>query len=359
MASRKHVRTKARLRRAAERDEPLGVLLRLTGSFSDSEPLEEALRRVTDAALKIVGGNHASIRLLDASLENLACGARSGEGDTQPPVALRRGTGVIGWVVERGEGALISDTRSDPRFVIRENQGFVVRSLVAEPLWSAGAVIGVLSVSSSRPHAFDETARAYVRLLANCCTPSIDRARLRRLALTDDLTLTYNHRYLRSRIREEVERSKRHGTPLSVLVIDLDHFKSVNDDFGHATGDAALRGFADRLRTVVRRVDVIVRQGGEEFLVIMPGTTRAQAAHTAERIRADLDERALELEGRAPLHQTASFGVATFDGDESPESLVDRADWAMYRAKQAGRNRVAVARIDESPPSHARPHRAS
>ncbi len=322
----------------------LETLLRLTQKLTDNRPLEESLSAVTDAALELIPADHASIRLLDATHTELLSGARSGIGTDTRPITFRKGEGLIGWVVEFKEGVRLDDTASDPRFVPGARQGFAIRSIIAEPLWSAGYVIGVLSASSPRPKAFTMDDHLMVRLLANTCTPPIERARLRRLALTDDLTLAYNQRYLSPRFNEEIERARRSGAPLSVMLLDLDHFKKVNDDYGHDAGDAVLRMFADRVRRAVRRVDVFIRRGGEEFLLVMPSTTLEQARATGERIRQSVSEADFDVgDGGMHLHQTVSIGVACWDFKESPEALQRRADAAMYQAKDQGRDRVVVS----------------
>jgi diguanylate cyclase (GGDEF)-like protein len=131
--------------------------------------------------------------------------------------------------------------------------------------------------------------------------------------------------------------------PLSVLLLDLDGFKRVNDTYFHAAGDRVLRVFADRVRSTVRREDMLVRRGGDEFVLVMPGACATVAAQTAERLREGLDEDPIAIDGERRVHQTISVGVATWDGNEGSASLEARADEAMYVAKNAGRNRVAVA----------------
>lgn len=165
--------------------------------------------------------------------------------------------------------------------------------------------------------------------------------------MTDDLTLAYNQRYLHPRITEEIERSRRNETPLSVLLMDLDHFKNVNDRHGHEIGDVVLRLFADRVRLLVRRVDILIRRGGEEFLLLMPATTLEHAAEAAERIRAALADHPLSVGEGLDIAQTVSIGVATWNKNESGDLLQRRADAAMYRAKQMGRNQIAIAKDDE------------
>ena len=320
----------------------LDVLLRLTARLTDDRPLEDFLQAVTDATLDVLSGDHASIRLLDASRTTLLSGARSGAGAGERPMDFKRGEGVLGWVVEHGQPVRIEDVHDDPRFV--PGSGFAIRSLVAEPLWSSGEVIGVLASSSSGAGAFAAEDQLMLRLLANCSAPPIERARLRRLAMFDDMTMAFNYRYLAPRLTEEMDRASRAGGDVTVLYMDLDHFKAVNDQHGHAVGDQVLRAFADRVRKAVRRVDVLVRRGGEEFVLIMPSTSAAQAQATATRIQHALEREDLTLDGGAvAIRQTVSIGAATWDGRETAEELERRADQAMYEAKRLGRNRVVVA----------------
>jgi two-component system, cell cycle response regulator len=328
--------------RARRGHKAVTALLELTRTLMREGPLEDALRAVTEVALELVPGDHASIRLLDAAKASFLSGARSGKGVGERPLAFGRREGLLGWVVEHRASICLDDAEKDTRFVAARKQGFRVRSIIAEPLWAGGDVIGVLSISSSKRAAFSDEDTLLIRLLANCSVSPIENARLRRLAVVDDLTLAFNHRFLLPRVREEMERSRRMGTPLSLALLDLDHFKRVNDRHGHIVGDRVLQGFADRVRQNVRRIDVLVRRSGEEFILIMPSTSAREARTSADRIRKMVAAEPLDAEGM-PIPQTVSIGVATWDGVESPESLERRADHAMYGAKHAGRNRVMVA----------------
>jgi diguanylate cyclase (GGDEF)-like protein len=256
---------------------------------------------------------------------------------------FKRGEGVLGWVVENGQPVRIGDVEHDQRWMRAAGQSFAIRSIMAEPLWSSGEVIGVLAVTSPARDAFTPDAQLLLRLLANCSAPPIERARLRRLAMFDDITMAFNHRYLAPRLVEEMERASRSGGEVSLLYMDLDHFKTVNDRYGHAVGDVVLRTFSDRVRRAVRRVDVLVRRGGEEFVLIMPQTGATQAHATGQRIQQQLRHEPFEVEGGHTITQTVSIGVATWDKHESPEQLERRADGAMYEAKRLGRDRVVVA----------------
>ena len=172
--------------------------------------------------------------------------------------------------------------------------------------------------------------------------PAIEKSRLRRLAITDWLTRAYNHRYLGPRLSEEIERARRHGEPISIALMDLDHFKRVNDAHGHDAGDTVLRAFTDRVRAEVRRHDVLVRRGGEEFVLIMPETGAADAYLVAERVRERVAATPIVLGNGLSLDRlTVSIGLATWRGEPS-EALQQRADAALYRAKREGRDRVVA-----------------
>ena len=328
---------------AATPEKILEVLLQLTAQLTDDRPLEDFLKAVTEASVEVLHAEHGSVRLLDPSRSMLLSGARSGTGVSDRPMEFKRGEGVLGWVVDNSQPVRIGDTSNDARWVSGKKQGFDVASIMAEPLWSSGDVIGVLAVTSAKPDAFTESDQLVLRLLANCSAPPIERARLRRLAMFDDMTMAFNHRYLNPRIVEEMERAGRSGGEVSLLYMDLDHFKSVNDKFGHAVGDIVLRMFADRVRKAVRRVDVLIRRGGEEFVLVMPQTSATEAHTTGLRIQQNLAAEDLEVEGGLRIRQTVSVGVATWDQRETPEQLERRADQAMYEAKRMGRNRVVVA----------------
>ncbi len=171
-------------------------------------------------------------------------------------------------------------------------------------------------------------------------------------ALTRDaLTGTMNKRFLLESMQREVARAVRQRCVLSVLMLDIDHFKSVNDTYGHDGGDDVLRQFADRLRKKIRGIDLICRFGGEEFVIIMPDTSAAIAAKVAERMRLENETTPFLInDGQISLKVTASAGVAGLDfSNDSVESLMKRADLALYEAKSGGRNRVVTKTSDSEP----------
>ena len=171
-----------------------------------------------------------------------------------------------------------------------------------------------------------------------------DLEQARRQANTDGLTGLYNHRYLHERLRQEIERAGRYGRELSLVMVDLDHFKAYNDAHGHPRGDEVLIAIAHALRQISRSSDVVARYGGEEFTMILPETPSDEALVLAERARRHVES--LEMAGRdafTPARVTLSAGVASLCDGCTGEDLIEAADAALYRAKREGRNRVCVA----------------
>jgi diguanylate cyclase (GGDEF)-like protein/PAS domain S-box-containing protein len=165
---------------------------------------------------------------------------------------------------------------------------------------------------------------------------------LRDLATKDSLTEAYNRRHFLERADEEVRRSDRHGRALSLCMLDADHFKNINDEFGHAAGDVVLRELARICRSHLRANDLLARVGGEEFTLLLPETALSGARAVAERVRVELEHATMRSPEGNALRITASFGVAEWKKGENLDGLLRRADRALYAAKDAGRNRVVV-----------------
>ena len=169
---------------------------------------------------------------------------------------------------------------------------------------------------------------------------AVNRARLVRSGFTDALTGWHNRRYLQSRLQEELARCRRERTPLTCLMIDVDHFKKINDTHGHLAGDAVLKGVVATVRERLRPGDVLCRTGGEEFALILPNTPEPASRHIAETARAAIEACEYSFDGTRIL-VTLSLGVALLSGADVPETFHQRADEALYAAKRGGRNRVA------------------
>ena len=263
------------------------------------------------------------------------------------PVGVAPGAGVLGRVVASGEavrGRLGSGPPALAPMETEPHEG----NVLAVPLRSMGSVLGVLALYDrvdGRP--FDSTDDDALRTLAGQASIAIDNVQLhqeaQRLSTTDALTGLWNFRYLSMSLAREIERSTRFQRPLAVLMLDLDHFKQVNDQHGHARGDAVLRELAQRVQEQIREVDTFARYGGEEFVVVLPETTVEGATQLAERICVAVRREPFHTDGEEPLTVTVSVGGAAFPAHgSSAATLMRAADRALYVAKNEGRDRWHV-----------------
>jgi diguanylate cyclase (GGDEF)-like protein len=216
-----------------------------------------------------------------------------------------------------------------------------LRALVMIPLVAKGETIGLVELTFVGPLHLEARRLDLVRAMANEAAMALGNAQLyettRALADRDPLTGFFNHRYLHERLGEEILRAQRSGTPLALLMIDLDDFKLVNDTLGHIFGDEVLRWSAEQIRGALRGSDVAARYGGDEFAVILPDTPAPGAREVGERIVAALHDHPYQAEGRGPVPVGASIGVASFPADgRSAQALIAGADAALYRVKGFG-----------------------
>ncbi len=229
-----------------------------------------------------------------------------------------------------------------------------VKSIAMIPLTHRGKLIGSINLCSSDPDRFTRQHAsdflAHLGIIASFCVEnSVNRARLLRSGFTDVLTGWHNRRYLSVRLVEELARARRDQSGLVCLMLDVDHFKRINDTWGHAAGDAVLQELAHRIESQVRASDVAARFGGEEFIVLLPGTEVSSAKLLAERIRQAISESPITLPCKDTVTVTASIGISEVrpkpgDADLKTvgDSLIARADVALYAAKSAGRDRVVI-----------------
>ncbi|RMG12035.1 MAG: GGDEF domain-containing protein [Deltaproteobacteria bacterium] len=323
--------------------EILNVLFGITQRMAQGAQLEETLGELAEAAARAVEAESASVLLLDE--ERAALLARATYG--LPPeeardLSFRLGEGIAGWVAEQGVSLRLPDARRDPRFKHIEGQKTEIVSMCTVPLATREGAIGVITVTAPKPDHFDEEDERVLTFLAGSVVKDVENARLYRLAVTDSLTRAYNRQYLSERLPEEIERHRRYGDSISVVLFDVDHFKRVNDVHGHAAGDAVLVAIADLARELCRETDSVVRYGGEEFLLLLPKTGREGARQLADRLRRRVAHHVVTTEEGA-ITVTLSAGVAEVQPEEEAQSLLARADAALYLAKRRGRNRVEVA----------------
>ena len=247
---------------------------------------------------------------------------------------VRPGAGLAARIWETGKGLLMRG--EEPPF----------RSALGVPVRWRGELLGVLALLSYRDGSFSTSDTELLELFASQAAVAIVNSRLsaeiEQLAVVDELTGVFNRRGLVILGAREVERARRLGRPLAVLFVDLDHFKSLNDEYSHEVGDRALREVGRRIHDSMRRIDTVARYGGEEFVVLLVETELDSAIEVGERVRQVVEATNLAT-ARGTARVTVSIGV-TARGPKtmSLEGLIRRADEAMYAAKQAGRNRVVA-----------------
>jgi len=245
----------------------------------------------------------------------------------------------------------VKNVDQDPRFTERQRARYKTKSLICVPLRIDQRKIGVINLTDKTGDGFDENDLRLVESVASHASVALDRTDyykmsedLRKISITDSLTDLYNRRFFQDRINEEIERSRRHGLPVSLIMLDIDNFKQYNDTYGHLAGDEALRLTAATIKNSVRNIDRVARYGGEEFAVILPMTEITAARDIAERIRSGVAGRYFPDDAlRVTVKLTASLGIASFPQHaDNLFDLVGNADKALYIAKVNGKNRVAV-----------------
>lgn len=251
---------------------------------------------------------------------------------------------------------LISAGQDEDLFRDKLQGALSPRSLLAVPLLLKKQAIGLLAVEDTREvHEFLEDEKTLVMAIANQAVLAIENARLyqqvKEQAITDGLTGLYNHRYFQHRFSEAFAHSRRYNNDLSLIMLDIDHFKHYNDTFGHMAGDLALKEIANLTRASVRENDLVARYGGEEFVIILPMTNLVGAKIVAERIRESVQACKFLGDLNAPqVAMTVSLGVSAFaPRHENRDQLLREADNALYEAKEGGRNRVVMF-VPPTPP---------
>jgi len=333
----------------SSRDAMRANLERLGEALSATHDLDTLLPVVLESALSSVGAGAGLVLLADDD-GRVTTRTEQGMADAGLPVPahVERGRGVLGGVAagytargELGQGGLLP-APGEP----------ATGQVLAAPLLRASEVVGVIALYAPiSSEWFTDSDEEALYSLARQAAIAVENVLLhneaQRASITDPLTGLWNLRYLSMVLNQEVERSARFDRPLSLLMLDLDHFKTVNDTYGHARGDEVLVEFARRLRSVVREVDSVARYGGEEFVVVLPETTIDGAVRLAERIGATVRDSPFTSDEGPALPVTVSVGAAVFPANgTSGSQLLQAADAALYVAKDSGRDRwVAAAAV--------------
>lgn len=310
--------------------------------------LDEVLQNILCSAMGILDVPAGSVALYDEHSSQLALHAHAGLSE----VFLARDRwrvkpgGLTHRILSEGDILVVGECADHPLCTNPLLQREGIRSLVAVPLKVQQKSVGILYLDDFVPRSFAAEQLHLLSVLGSFASMSIDNARLHRemchLASTDGLTGLYNHRIFSQMLKEELSRAQRYRLPLALVMFDVDNFKGFNDTYGHPDGDKVLRAVADILRETLRKCDIPFRYGGEEFVALLPETSREAAVLVAERIR-----QAIESESRRHLPEsiahgvTVSVGVAAYPADaETADGLLKIGDDRMYRAKTQGKNKV-------------------
>ncbi len=303
---------------------------------------DELFRTIGERVMRTLGLNDFCILLYNSEKRRLTCRASVG---SRPSLSddfhIAPGEGVSWRVFESGEPVYIPDVRATPEFRYYGGRRMDVRSFMCVPLLSKGKVIGVLNVNHPEPNAFDAESLATMRVLATHMAIAIENAEMfqfvKTLADKDSLTLLYNHGAFHAKLNIELERAARYGRSLSVIMLDLDCFKEINDAYGHIVGDRILVMTAGVLCAHLRKSDVAARYGGDEFAVILPETDLAATATIAGRIAAGISQVRLDTRKGEVISFSASIGYAACLPDSKErDGILNVADRLMYESKRRG-----------------------
>ena len=264
-------------------------------------------------------------------------------------VRLKSKQTLAQYVIETGETLVIPDLRTDPRIGQETVDPLIATdsAVVCLPVRSVHSVFGVIQLMGIDLQIYEQN-ELFLRTIADYAAIAIDNARavrrIQELSITDDCTKLYNQRHLFTVLDEEVHRSTRFGYEFSLLFLDLDHFKSVNDNYGHLVGSKLISMVGQCLRENLRLIDAAFRYGGDEFAILLPQTSRDSALFVARRIAGAFHIRDWRPEENVSIQLRASIGIAGFPLDAAtPQDIVQRADELMYLVKQSGRDNIAVS----------------
>lgn len=318
----------------------LQAAYRATAVMHSQTELDDILQSITRIAAEELDYGNAAIFMKDHQGNFNLFSSTGYLADLPSGYVIKAGEGVVGWAAERREPIVVSDVSKELRYIPGAKGA---RSQITLPLLVAGEVQGVLNIESEKLAAFSIEDQKALLALAGQAAVAIEKAKVlaktRHLAITDDLTGLYNYRFFKQKLREEIARSRRFGSELTLLMLDMDDFKKINDALGHPTGDRVLQEVGGIIRNIIRETDTPFRYGGEEFAILLPQTGSQGAMEVAERLRQAIQAVPFLGPTGAVIQATVSIGIATYPVDaRSWGDLVSIADSAMYRAKHEGKN---------------------
>jgi diguanylate cyclase (GGDEF)-like protein len=321
----------------------LSTLFEVGKAISSELNFRKLQDMILEISVKVTKAERGSLMLLDDAEKLLSIGVAVGlNEDIAKDIKIEIGQSVAGWVAKNRQPLFIEDVETDSIFKSIKKVNVRTGTLMCMPLTAKDKTLGTLNVSRSEPYSFTEKDFELFVNLANQAAIAIDNARLYRYAVTDEMTKLYNHRYFQQRLDEELQRCDRYSGHVSLILIDVDHFKAFNDTYGHPEGDRVLKTVARLIEDSIREIDIASRYGGEEFTVICPERNTEGSMVPAERIRQAIEGYEFKIKGvTVPL--TISVGVACYpELAKTKKELISRADKALYYSKHNGRNRSSL-----------------
>jgi diguanylate cyclase (GGDEF)-like protein len=321
----------------------LSTLFEVGKAISSVLDFVQLQNMILEIVVKVMRAEKGSLMLLDESEKMLTIGVAFGLSDeVMKDTRVSLGEEVSGWVLETGQPLFVEDVENDFAFMAIKKTGVSRGTMMSVPLKAKDKLLGVLNLSRSVPKSFVQKDFELFKNLANQAAIAIENARLYRYAVTDEMTKVYNHRYFQQRLDEELQRADRYDSQVSLIMLDVDHFKRFNDTYGHPEGDRVLKTVSKLIEKSVREVDIVARYGGEEFVVICPEKDGEGAIIPANRIRTTIEGYDFRINGEhVPI--TVSLGISNYPAQaRSKPELVSFADIALYFSKEAGRNRASL-----------------
>ena len=330
----------------------LQTLNEVVQAINSSLKPKEILNTIMEKAADLIKAEGWSVLLIDESTNELVFEAASGKaGKKLLGMRLKIGQGVAGWVARYGKSLIVPDVAKDPRFYsgVDEKTKFRTKSVLCVPMRSRDRIIGVVEVVNKigSDQFTQDDYEIFENVVAHL-TIALEKAQMYRkmekASQIDDLTQLYNTRYCNQFLDNFLLERKDTKAVISLIFLDIDFFKLVDDNFGHLVGSETLKIVGERMARVLRKNDVIVRYGGDEYIVLLPNTDKRTAAAIAERIRKEISREPFYAFGNKKFNISVTLGVATYPNDaKGRDDLIGKADRAMYDGKMSGRNKVVLA----------------